>query len=404
MGKHRIRILGTTALVTLAVGATQALAGGLTIREQSAWGEGSSYAGVAAGGSVSSMFWNPATTTQTGKFALENSASMIFPQTTQTGTNNLPAALRINDGIPNSGEPAFVGAAYTAMRLNDRLWLGFSLNSPFGLSVGFQNPNWAGAFYGESSTLKTYNASPSVAYKVTEWLSVGAGFQAQYAQANLKTAVGLPLAFSPGNLNLAQLTGDGWGFGYTAGITVTPTAWTQIGLGYRSAIDQSINGSFTTNGFGGTPGPIAARRSSHRGNGAPALAPSGNPITIPFQWKDGWFYSVGVEYVATPTWTFRGGVGFEQSPVTDQVRIPLLPDNDRTWYSVGATNKVTNIISVDLAYSFVDVKNATVNVVPGNPSFNGLVTYTGTAKSSISIFSLGVKFKLDDPPAVATRG
>jgi long-chain fatty acid transport protein len=197
-------------------------------------------------------------------------------------------------------------------------------------------------------------------------------------------------------------------------VTVTPTAWTQIGLGYRSAIDQSINGSFTTNGFGGTPGPIATtvklpdsvnlgirqgltpwltllgtaewtnwRRIGTsfvtQGNGAPALAPSGNPVTVPFQWKDGWFYSVGAEYVAGPTWTFRGGVGFEQSPVTDQVRIPLLPDNDRTWYSVGATNKVTNIISVDLAYSFVDVKNATVNVVPGNPSFNGLVTYTGTA-------------------------
>ena len=81
--------------------------------------------------------------------------------------------------------------------------------------------------------------------------------------------------------------------------------------------------------------------------------------TVPFQWNDGWFYSVGLEYVATPTWTFRGGVGFEKSPITDQVRIPLLPDNDRTWYSVGATNKVTNIISVDLAYSFVDVKNTT---------------------------------------------
>ena len=47
---------------------------------------------------------------------------------------------------------------------------------------------------------------------------------------------------------------------------------------------------------------------------------------------------------------------------------------------------------------------ATVNVVPGNPSFNGLVTYTGTSKASISIFSVGVKFKLGEPPAVATRG
>jgi hypothetical protein len=40
MGKHRIRILGTTALVALAVGTTQAVAGCLALREQSAWGEG----------------------------------------------------------------------------------------------------------------------------------------------------------------------------------------------------------------------------------------------------------------------------------------------------------------------------------------------------------------------------
>jgi subtilase family serine protease len=57
MGKHHI--LGTTALVALVVSMSQASAGGLAIREQSAWGEGSSYAGVAAGGSVSAMFWNP---------------------------------------------------------------------------------------------------------------------------------------------------------------------------------------------------------------------------------------------------------------------------------------------------------------------------------------------------------
>ena len=438
MGKHHI--LGTTALVALVVSMSQASAGGLAIREQSAWGEGSSYAGVAAGGSVSAMFWNPATMTQNGKFALENSVSMIFPETTQSGVNNLPAVLRINDGIPNSSEPAFVVAGYTSMQLNDRLWLGFSLNSPFGLSVGFNNPNWAGAFYGESSTLKTYNASPSVAYKVADWISVGVGFQAQYATVNLKTATGIPIAgFSSPNVNQAQLTGDGWGFGWTAGVTVTPTPWTQIGLGYRSAVNQSINGDFETNGFGGTPGPVSTtiklpdsaslgiRQGLMPGltalgtvewtgwkrigtsiisqpSGRAALAPSGAPVAVPFQWNDGWFYSVGLEYVASPAWIVRGGVGYEISPVTDLVRIPLLPDNNRIWYSVGLTNNVTPGVSVDLAYSFVDVQNATVNVVPGNPSFNGLVTYTGTSKASISIFSVGVKFKLGEPPAVATRG
>ena len=442
-GEASIRILGTTTLVALVVGHSQASAGGLAIREQSAWGEGSSYAGVAAGGSVSAMFWNPATTTQNGKFALENSVSMIFPQTTQTGTNNLPAVLRINDGIPNSSEPAFVAAGYTSMQLNDRLWLGFSLNSPFGLSVGFNNPNWAGAFYGESSTLKTYNASPSVAYKVTEWLSVGVGFQAQYATGQSQVSPSgsrSPASLRP-TLNLAQLTGDGWGFGYTAGVTVTPTPWTQIGLGYRSALDQSINGSFTTNGFGGTPGPIATtiklpdsanlgirqglmpgltalgtvewtgwRRigtsNVAQGNGAPALAPAGTPELRSHSVR------VARRLVLLGRARICGLTGVDRpqrrrlrdSPVTDLVRIPLLPDNDRMWYSVGPTNNLTPGVSVDLAYSFVDVKNATVNVVPGNPSFNGLVTYTGTSKASISIFSVGVKFKLGEPPAVATRG
>ena len=136
------------------------------------------------------------------------------------------------------------------------------------------------------------------------------------------------------------------------------------------------------------------------------MAPFGAPVvTIPFQYHDGWFYSVGLEYVAAPNWTLRTGIAYEKSPITDQVRIPLLPDNNRTWYSVGATNKITNSLSVDLAYSFVDVKTAPLNVVPGNPSFNGVVTYTGTSQASVSVFSVGVKYKIDEPPpAIATRG
>jgi long-chain fatty acid transport protein len=53
MGKFRNFVLGTTALVGLAATtATSALAEGFEIREQSAWGQGASYAGVAAGGTL----------------------------------------------------------------------------------------------------------------------------------------------------------------------------------------------------------------------------------------------------------------------------------------------------------------------------------------------------------------
>jgi long-chain fatty acid transport protein len=388
------------------------------------------------------MYWNPATITQTGKLAIEASTAVLFPQSQQVGTATfqppLPFAgtsFGFNDTTPNSSNAAVLPSGYAAMRLTDRIWFGLSFNSPFGLSVGFENPGWAGAFYGQSSSLRTYNGAPTVAIKITDWLSVGGGVQIQYAEPNLMFATG---ATAPGTPTLAQLTGHGWTVGWTAGVTLTPTPWTQIGLGYRSALNQEIDGSFNAGAAGGSTAittvkwPDSASLGLHQGitstltllgtvewtgwkrigtsvvnqaNGAPVLAPNGAPVTLPFQFSDGWFYSVGLEYVYSPNWTFRGGVGFEKSPITDQVRIPLLPDDDRTWYSIGATNKITSNLSVDLAYSFVDVKTAPLNVVPGNPWFNGLVTYTGTSHANVSIFSFGVKYKLDDPPApIATRG
>jgi long-chain fatty acid transport protein len=438
MGTFRNFVLGTTALVGLAATtATSALAAGFEIREQSAWGQGASYAGVAAGGSVSSMFWNPATMTQTGPFAMEVSGSLIFPQASQTGVTNL-APLGLTDGTPNSGQDAFVLASYTTIRLTDRIWAGVAINSPFGLETAFENPNWAGAFYGQTSTLHTYTATPSIAIKVFDWLSIGGGFQAERGQVNFKFADAPPIG---GQVPLAQAQGHGWGFGWTAGATITPTATTQIGLGYRSGLDQQIKGNLDTGalvGFG-TPGTanttiklpgiasLGLRQglttqltllgtvewtnwsrigtsTLTQGSGAVALAPSGAPITIPFQWRDSWFYSLGLEYAVAPAWTLRGGVAYETNAIPDQVRVPLIPDDSRMWYSVGATNTVGNF-KIDLAYSFIDVKNAPINVVPGNPSFNGLVTYTGSSKGNVSIFSIGVKYMIaPPPPPIATRG
>ena len=444
MGKFRNLVLGTTALVGLAAAGTSAFAEGFEIREQSAWGQGASYAGVAAGGSVSSMFWNPATMTQTGAFALETSGSMIFPQASQTGTTNL--APLFTDGTPNSGQDAFVLASYATYRLTDRIWAGVSINSPFGLETAFENPNWAGAFYGQSSTLRTYTATPSLAIKIFDWLSVGGGFQAEYGLTDLKFATGFSPMLPPfpptgPQIQLAQAMGHGWGFGWTAGVTVTPTSSTQVGLGYRSGIDQHIGGNLDTGaavGFG-TPGTVnttiklpgiaslgvrqgltpqftllgtvewtnwsrIGTSTLTQGNGAPALAPSGAVVQVPFQWRDSWFYSLGLEYAVAPAWTLRGGVAYESNAIPDQVRTPLVPDDSRMWYSVGATNTV-GPFKIDLAYSFIDVKTAPINIVPGNPSFNGLVTYTGSSRGNVSIFSIGVKYMMaPPPPAVSTRG
>jgi long-chain fatty acid transport protein len=125
--------------------------------------------------------------------------------------------------------------------------------------------------------------------------------------------------------------------------------------------------------------------------------------TIPFQYKDGWLFSLGAEYALNQMVTLRGGLGYEKSPITDDVRIPLLPDDDRFWLSFGGTYQYSPKLSFDLAYSHLFVKNTPINIVPGNPQFTG-VAYVGTVDSHIDIISVAMKYRWDDPAPPVKQG
>jgi long-chain fatty acid transport protein len=431
------------------LGATlDANAGGLEVREQSAYGQGSSYAGVAAGGSLSSMFWNPATLTQMPGLNSESSLTGIIPYTANTATGGTLAPLGSSGNVAHS---ALVPSSYYSWQFNQKLWLGLSVNAPFGLSETLPD-NWAGRIFaagGES--LETYNFTPTAAYKINDLLSVGLGMQIQYATAAFTQGLpGIPVGFGgpggPGLTQQAGLSGAGYGFGFTAGVTLTPTPLTSIGLGYRSGINQKINGTLVLPPGGAVPpaalfsppfstpgsvntmfkipdivslgvrqkltsqwtvmGTVEWTNWSRAGtspvlqpNGAPALV-VGTASVIPFQYKDGWFFSAGAEYQWDPKLALRAGVGYEISPVTDTVRGPAIPDANRTWLSVGASYKYNAKMSFDFAYSHVFVKTAPINISdPSNPFFaiGGGTTYTGSVDSRIDIISVAMKYRWDDP-------
>ena len=418
-----------TALGILIIATAQANAGGFAIREQSTYGQGSSFAGIAAGGSLSSMFWNPATMTQFQGIVSENGFTGIFPKTSHTPqVGTFPALLPLG-GVSNSGEMGFVPNGYTSYQMSPNLWLGLSINAPFALSVSFPD-RWAGRNYAGDSSIKTYNATPSIAYRINDWISIGAGVQIQYMKAEF--ASGLT---SPGQ-DLA-LKGHGYGFGATAGVTLTPTPTTLIGLGWRSAINQDIHGTMLLpagapfNVPFSTPGSIEATLkppdivslgirqqvgpqwtllgtvewsnwsrigtvSINQLNGAPALL-GGNVFRIPFEYDDGWFFSAGAEYRWNERLTLRGGIGYEISPITDQVRTPRLPDNDRFWASVGLSWKVAPFMRFDLAYTHLWIKDPSINITAtsGNPSFAG-VPYVGTVEAQTNILSGSMVVRFDD--------
>ncbi len=233
-------LLACSGAAVLLAATTAANAGGFALREQSAYGQGTSFAGVAAGGSLSSMFWNPATVTQTAGLQSESVLSGILPYA--ANTVGAPSTLGAFGGTGNVGHSALVPSSYYSWQFNQKLWLALSVNAPFGLTETFPDV-WAGRDYGAGgSHLNTYNATPTIAYKINDWISVGAGVQIQYAQAAFTKGIGATPTVQAG------VDGAGWGYGFTAGLTLTPTPTTTIGLGYRSAINQKINGTLAIPG------------------------------------------------------------------------------------------------------------------------------------------------------------
>jgi long-chain fatty acid transport protein len=120
----------------------------------------------------------------------------------------------------------------------------------------------------------------------------------------------------------------------------------------------------------------------------------GIPTTLPFEWRDGWLFSGAAEYQWTQSVAVRAGIGWERSPVTDQVRGTQLPDNDRLWVSAGLTYDWNERLSLELGYSHIVVKETPINIVPGNPLFTpSFGSFIGTANAQVDIISLALRYR-----------
>lgn len=408
-------MLAAASTAALAAGHSAAQAGAFGLREQSAQAQGLSFAGAASGsGGIASMFWNPAAVTMKPGWNQDFNATVVIPEariSTQPGT--FPAL----PGLGNSGDlgqTAVLPATYTSYQLNDRVWVGLAGAAPFGL-VTKPNDVWAGQVYGRSSRVFTLNFNPIVGVKVTDWLTIAAGPVLEYFKATLRQATGIaPTAPS------AFLKGDDWSFGYTAGVMITPFAGTQIGVGYRSSIHHDLEGPIFGVGRGVVPLNTPEKLSVGL---TQALAPNirlnlgfewdnwsrvgtvpvisqalGRAVSgLPFNYKDGYFYSIGGEYDVNERFTARAGFAYEVSPIDVSNRGTRLPDADRYWVSVGGSYRWNEKLALNLSYSHLFIDRAPIRLVPGNAAYVAPLALIAEARGSVNIVSVGATYHWDDP-------
>ena len=219
-------------LTGVAAAVSTAFAAGFQLTEQSSLGAGRAYAGAGiVGDDLSAVHYNPAGMTLLDGTRFQAGGVWIGINADYSG----------KDGKSENGrlKGQMIPAGFVTHQVNDKVWLGFAMTVPFGMGTQYDR-NWSQNQRGTSSKIYTFDMNPSIAYKVSDFISVGAGVSVQYAKAKLGMGMGsLP---GMGNIGHAKLSADSWDWGYNFGVMISPADDLRFGLAYRSAITHDADG------------------------------------------------------------------------------------------------------------------------------------------------------------------
>ncbi len=289
------------------------------------------------------------------------------------------------------------------------------MTAPFGLASKYPE-NWFGRFDSIETELLTINVQPSVAYRVTDWLSIGAGLDIQYADAKLTNSVFL----GPGAETVADVQGDSIAFGVNIGLLLKPLPGTRVGVHYRSAISHELDGRTEFSrvvppaGLVNSPGKadlnlpdILALGVAHELT--PSLTLLGEvswygwskfeeirvrrpgplpDLATPQNYEDTISVALGAEYEATEALTLRAGFQYDETPTRNGFRSTRTPDGDRYWLSAGISYEITPSWVVDAAYSHIFITEENIDLARGP-----VARVRGETSGSVDIISAAVRYR-----------
>ncbi|TAH50944.1 MAG: transporter [Betaproteobacteria bacterium] len=420
-------ISGLAAAALAAMPSGSASAAGFQLLEQNASGIANAYAGSAAvAENASTIFFNPAGMTQLPARTLSVGLSAVRPSFKFSNDGSQTGAL--TGGTSDAGGWAAVPNAYLSWALGKDVYVGVGLGAPFGLMTEYDD-DWVGAAHSTKFDIKTYNINPSIAWRVNDSLSLGAGVNWQrmdveyVRRAGIVAAGGFPLPSS-----FATLDADNDAWGWNIGVLLNLSSATRLGLAYRSSIDHELKGDLTVRG----PSAVlnAARssrakadvelpdtfilsathridsrwellgdvsrtgwssikevdivRTSGASNGATAQV-------LVTDFRDTWRYALGAAYQYNDAWKLKLGLAYDETPVRDaRRRLTSLPDNDRTWFSFGGQWRASKDATLDVGVAYLYIPDTRIENRDTRDPLKGLVK--GEYDSSVWI--LGAQYSV----------
>jgi long-chain fatty acid transport protein len=358
-------------------------------------------AGLAArAGDAGTVFANPAGMTRFEKPTYLAGVTPLYINGPFDSNENTTAS------GPDKGVYEFLsGGAFAAiLPVGDRLRFGISAQNYFGLALEWDN-DWVGRYEVTKAAILAPQLQPTVAYKVTNWLSIGAG-------AGLTLGV---LVDEAKVNNLDPDLGDGrLEYGDTDfavqgnfGVMIEPSDKTRIGLRYLTETDLDWKSRISMSGVG----PEIADATKGIGNvdlgmKMPQSLMAGIFHQFNEQWAflgsvgwydwsefershvkvdgtgvnrvvhgkfdDVWHFGVGAQYQYTPKWMFTAGFSYDSSMTTGSNRPMELPLGAMYRYGLGFKYQKSDNLTLGGGLSFLWEGDLKVKKA-GSPVSGGVV-------------------------------
>ena len=394
--------------ITALVATMSAYAEGYQINTLSARQEGMGHTGVALKLGAESMIFNPAGLSFSDK-TLDLSGTLTAIKPLSSATIN---GVRYDSHNKVSTPIAF----NAAFRVRDYLQLGISFYTPYGSSINW-GMNWPGSVLNQKVNLATYTVQPTVSWRITPRLSVGAGLMITWGTVDLNKGlvsaydidkvlpvVGMltgqtyPLfnGVTPASVNLKG-TAD-MAFGFNVGAMFDVSDKVTVGASFRSKMLMKVKGgeahvSFANevakklledkvglidqaNFSASMPLPYVlvfgvSYHPTDRWTFAadiqltgwktyrrldiefPGVANGSFDQHIDKKYRNAWCFHMGAEWAATQKLDVRAGLMIDQTPVNDNHYNPETPGMTKIEPTVGLSFRPIRQLSVDFSFMYV---------------------------------------------------
>ena len=365
----------------------QAQAGGLLLYETGTPEVGLAAAGWAARAQdAATLVTNPAGMTRLQGDELMLAGQLLYgsadftpnSQTTTTGGNG---------DNPIGWFPG--GSVYYSHSHSDRLKYGVSVYGNFGLGLDYGD-EWVGRYHFQNGAMIGMNLAPTVAYKVTDKLSLGGALNMMYGYFSAEAAVNNPLpGMADGKLDVDD---SQWGFGGNFGLLYEFNEATRVGLQYSTEIALDFSDTIDFTGIGpGLSASLGANRlynselnlnmtvpqnamlsMFHQVNdtwavlgnlgwqdwsqyglvGVMVESADTTSLTVDNDYDDSYHVALGAQVDIDGPWLLSCGIAFDSGIVDDQTRTPDLPNGDAWRFALGGQYQLKENMILGLGYSF----------------------------------------------------